>query len=211
MEEKNLQLERLVFFSDAVVAIAITLLALDIKIEHTKSDHLLFSDIGDQWKHLGAFFLSFFNIANFWKVHHNFFAHIKKIDEKLLWFNILWLLFIVLLPFSTSLVSGYFFDVASIFVYSLNILLIAIFQNAIWDYAAHREFIDREKLGTFWESNIRAFCNLDMLNAALALVVSLVHPVLAFILLFTKLPMIVIATIYYRNKRKGNRRNRDTT
>jgi len=88
MDEKNLQLERLVFFSDAVAAIAITLLALDIKIEHTHSGHLLFSDIKDQWKTLAAFFLSFFNIANFWKTHHTFFGHINKIDERLLWFNI---------------------------------------------------------------------------------------------------------------------------
>src|SRR5262245_13886802 len=132
MEIKNLQLERLVFFCDAVVAIAITLLALDLRIEHTPSGHLHFADLGELWGTFSAFCLSFINIANFWKNQHTFFAYIRKIDERLLWFNIWWLFFIVLLPFSTSLVSGYFFDTPAIFVYSLNTFLISVFQNMIW-------------------------------------------------------------------------------
>jgi uncharacterized membrane protein len=76
MDEKNLQLERTVFFCDAVVAIAITLLALNIKIPVTL--HLHFQDLVKEWKIFAAFSLSFLNIANFWKTHHSFFAHIKK-------------------------------------------------------------------------------------------------------------------------------------
>ena len=70
MEQKNLSLERLVFFSDAVVAIAITLLALDIRVGPTPTGRLHFSDIAELWKPLLAFVLSFFNIANFWRTHH---------------------------------------------------------------------------------------------------------------------------------------------
>jgi uncharacterized membrane protein len=207
MDEKNLQLERLVFFSDAVAAIAITLLALDIKIEHTHGGHLLFSDIKDQWKTLVAFFLSFFNIANFWKTHHTFFGHIKKIDEKLLWFNIFWLLFIVLLPFSTSLISSYFFDVAAIFVYSLNTFLIAIFQNLIWDYASNKNFLNKETIDVSLDSKIRLFCNLDMVNSFLGIVISFFSPAIAFILLFTKLPIIIITSIFYRKNKKPGKLN----
>jgi uncharacterized membrane protein len=196
MEEKNLQLERTVFFCDAVVAIAITLLALNIKIPVT--EHLRFADLVKEWKTFAAFSLSFLNIANFWKTHHTFFAHIRKIDEKLLWYNVLWLFFIVLLPFTTSLVSQYFFDTAAVFSYSLNTFLITLFQNNIWDYVSLKpSFLKENTLSKSFIYQVRVYCNLDMINALLALIISFFAPALAFILLFTKLPMTILARIYF--------------
>lgn len=218
VEDKNLQLERLVFFSDAVVAIAITLLALDIKIEPTPTGHLSFSDILGEWKVFAAFLLSFLNIANFWKTHHAFFAHIKRIDERLLAYNIAWLFFIVTLPFSTSLVSSYFFDTPAIFLYSLNTLLISCCQNLIWDYASDTswfskqgvnryEFLKKDTISDAMISQFRLFCNLDMINAIVAVGLSFLSPMVAFILLFTKLPLIVIARMLYKvsDQRYGER------
>ena len=202
MEEKNLQLERTVFFCDAVVAIAITLLAFNLKIEHVNA-HLSFANIGAQWKIFLAFLLSFFNIANFWKTHHTFYCHIKKMDEKLLWYNILWLLFIVTLPFSTSLISSYFSDVPAMFIYCLNTLLIAIFQNNIWDYASAKpEFMKAESMDKINASHVRLYCNLEMVNALLALILCFFRPRLAFILLFTKLPMLLLAGIFLRREKR---------
>jgi len=80
-EGKNFQLERLVFFSDAVVAIAITLLALELKIEHTASGYLTFVDLANNWQKFAAFFLSFISIAIYWKVHHEFYTFIKTVNS----------------------------------------------------------------------------------------------------------------------------------
>ncbi|MCW3084130.1 MAG: hypothetical protein JWP12_1496 [Bacteroidetes bacterium] len=206
-EEKNLQLERLVFFSDAVVAIAITLLALDIKIEHIPGEHLTFSMITAKWQTFAAFFLSFINIATYWKTHHTFFVHIKKIDERLLWANILWLFFIVLLPFSTSLIGVYSFDTPAIFTYSLNLLLISVFQNMIWDYSSFAGFSkqDKKEDTTISHIPIRLYCNLDMINCIIAIVISFFSPVTAFILLFTKLPLIILARFFFLPKSGGKK------
>src|ERR1700754_780438 len=100
MKEKNLELERLVFFSDAIVAIAITILVFNLKVTGDEGRHFSFADLLQTWPKFVAFFLSFFIIALFWKVHHEFFFYIRAINEMLLWNNIGWLLFIVLLPFS---------------------------------------------------------------------------------------------------------------
>jgi uncharacterized membrane protein len=208
MEEKNLQLERTVFFCDAVVAIAITILALEIKIEH-KEGHLEFIDIISQWKIFAAFLLSYINIASFWKTHHDFFSHIKKVDERLVWYNIAWLFFIVLLPFSTSLVGYFLFDTAAIFTYSLNCFLIAVFQNLIWDYVSVRPtYLKEESLDETTNSQMRLYCNLDMLNGVIAIAVSFYSPILAFVLLFTKLPMIFGVNFLNRINRRRQKRNR---
>ena len=212
-EEKNLQLERLLFFSDAVIAIAITLLALDIRIEKTESGHLHWADLLSQWKTVVAFLLSFFNIASFWKTNNQFFIYIKQIDDRLLGYIIFWLLFIVLLPFSTSLVSNYFSDVAAMATYSFNILIIAIFQNATWDYASDHNFTNQVPKEV--ESRGRFLCNMDMINSLVGLGLSFISPLVAFIILFTKLPVYIVAGIWYRkqirlrkmvvNKRENNK------
>ena len=206
MTEKNLELERLVFFSDAIIAIAITLLALDLKIEKTTSGHFYFSDLAGSLHKFAAFFLSFFIIAAFWKVHHEFFHFIKKIDNWLLWFNIGWLLFLVILPFSSSLVSDYFTDKASNFVYSFNVLCITVFQNMIWDYVALRPEYLKENATTEIVNNYRVACNVAMINALIAILLSFISPIIAFIVLFTRLPMILLASQFFGKRRKMKRK-----
>ncbi|NMH28401.1 TMEM175 family protein [Flavobacterium silvaticum] len=206
--EKNLQLDRLVFFTDAIVAIAITLLALNIHVNIGPDGHLHYSDLLRQWKHFLAFGLSFFNIAVFWKTHHTFFGYIRKIDDRMIWCTIFWLLFIVVLPFSTSLVSEYFFDIPAMVCYSINILMIAIFQNAIWDYAAMKPNFMKEDMSIEWNGRIRMYCNLDMINAGIGLIAAFYIPVLAFIILFTRFPAILITGIYYTAKNKKELRKK---
>jgi len=201
-KENSLELERLVFFSDAVVAIAITLLALDLKVEPFHEGHLTFSDIGHSWKKFVAFFLSFLIIAVFWKVHHEFYTYIKKIDGRLLFYNLGWLLFIVCLPFSTTLVSTHLFDTPAIFIYSLNTLFITCFQNLIWDYASGKPEFHKETLTEEVNRENRIACNLAMINAILAILLSFISPVLAFIILFTRTLMFRLSAIRYKLEKK---------
>ena len=197
--EKNLQLDRLVFFCDAVVAIAITLLVFNLKLDQNYA-HLTFSELGSAWQKLIAFFVSFLNIAIFWTIHHSFYAYIKKVDSKLLRYNLCWLFFIVLIPFSASLVSSYLHDKPAMFIYSLNVFLITIFQNLIWDYASVKPGYLKEEISPVTIRDYRLSCNVAMINALLAIVLSFFNPLVAFISLFLRLPMIGIARRIFKIK-----------
>lgn len=203
-DKHELPYERVLFFSDAIVAIAITLLALELKIEVPEGEKLQFADLLKPWHKYLGFILSFVSISGFWSTHHRLFTHIKRMDERLKWFNTLWLFFIVTLPFSTSVLSDHLNDSAAVFFYALNIFLISMFQNFLWDYASwdKNNFVDE---GTINEENKRRFrimFNLDMLNGLIAIVVSFFAPMIAFILLYIKLPVMIFGTIYIASLRR---------
>ncbi len=201
--KKEIAFERVLFFSDAIVAIAITLLALELRIELPAGEHLTFANLLAPWHKYLAFILSFINIAAFWRTHHDFFLYIKKINERMLFWNICWLFFIVILPFSTSLVSDHFGDTPAIFMYSMNIFLLAIFQNTIWDYAdSIADFVNKDHLSDERRKDLRQMLNLDMLNALIAVIVSFFMPKTAFVLLFFKLPLFIIVAFIIAGRRR---------
>ncbi|HEY4460734.1 MAG TPA: TMEM175 family protein [Pseudonocardiaceae bacterium] len=109
--------ERLVFFSDAVVAIAMTLLVLplaDVVKEYGNpgdprhaSSYQLFHD--NRWI-IGSFLLSFVVIMRFWLSHHRIFENVKAYSQPLMLVNMAWMLSIVILPFPTEMVAQFHGD-----------------------------------------------------------------------------------------------------
>lgn len=201
-QKKEIAFERVLFFSDAIVAIAITLLALDLKVNVPEERHIVFKDLLLPWHKYLAFILSFFSIAGFWRKHHDFFIYIRKMDDKLMALNTGWLFFIVTLPFATALLSTHFGDTPSVFLYSLNILMISIFQNCIWDYADLKNHFDKDGMPGIKQKDFRIMLNLDMINGLIAVVVSFWMPKLAFFLLFFKIPLVIITAFFVAGRRR---------
>lgn len=103
-------LDRLVFFSDAVFAIAITLLVIDLRVP----DHLpaltnagLSTALEEVIPPLIGFMLSFAVVGTFWASHHRAFGLLVRSDERLLRRNLVFLFTIALMPFPTALTSRY--------------------------------------------------------------------------------------------------------
>src|SRR5690349_429038 len=95
-------------FSDGVIAIAITLLVLDIKVPTGLGEEGgLLDALLRQWPVYLAFFNSFATIGVMWINHHRLFTQIKRIDHTLLLLNALLLMAISLVPFSSALLSEY--------------------------------------------------------------------------------------------------------
>jgi len=108
--KKEFQLERIALFSDAVFAIAITLLVIEIKIpeiHENVSDKALLHSLGHLIPKFVGFLVSFMLIALFWNVHHRMFGLVTGYDRKLKVLNLVFLFFVVLMPFSTGFYSEY--------------------------------------------------------------------------------------------------------
>lgn len=95
--------ERTVFFSDAVVAIAMTLLALELPVPEGTTVSQVLDGLAENAGEYGAFLLSFFVIGGAWQAHHQLFSCIRRIDSATISRNLQWLLIIVVTPFVTKL------------------------------------------------------------------------------------------------------------
>jgi uncharacterized membrane protein len=97
---------RLEAFSDGVFAIAITLLVLDIKVPEPGSGALGHALLA-QWPSYAAYVISFLTIGIIWINHHAAFSRLRQVDHTILIWNLLLLLTVGILPFTTSLMATY--------------------------------------------------------------------------------------------------------
>jgi uncharacterized membrane protein len=97
---------RLEAFSDGVIAIAITLLALDLTVPEPGHGFLL-TQLGDHWPQFAAYAVSFFTLGIIWVNHHARVSLIARVDRTLLFINLVLLLFVVLIPFATATMAAY--------------------------------------------------------------------------------------------------------
>lgn len=106
--KQDFQVERLAFFSDAIFAIAITLLIIDLKVPHITKDSTLASVVDDlialRYNFI-ALLVSFFLIAMYWMRHHFLFKHIHSYNRTIVITNLVVLLPIIFFPFTTGFVA----------------------------------------------------------------------------------------------------------
>jgi uncharacterized membrane protein len=102
---------RLEAFSDGVIAIAITLLVLDIKVPPARAEGaFLAGDLLKQWPTYLAYIVSFLTIGVIWMNHHATLRRLREVDHGLLALNLLLLMMIGVLPWSTSLLAEYLIE-----------------------------------------------------------------------------------------------------
>ncbi|HVV89171.1 MAG TPA: TMEM175 family protein [Solirubrobacterales bacterium] len=97
---------RLEAFSDGVFAIAITLLVLDIHVPEPGSGRLG-HELLAQWPSYAAYVISFITIGIIWMNHHAAFSRLRAVDHSILIWNLLLLMSVGILPFTTSLMATY--------------------------------------------------------------------------------------------------------
>lgn len=191
--KKEFQLERLILFSDAVFAIAITLLVIEIKIpeiHENVSDKALLHELGHLLPKFLGFIVSFMFIGLYWTIHHRMFGFVTAYDRRLLVLNLVFLFFIALMPFSTGFYSEYSSgDLISkqlkvpMTFYVLNFCALGIVNHFMWRHILN----PKNKLAT---------PPVDPQVAKMAKVRSLVVPLIFFLMLPVAYLTNVIFAVY---------------
>jgi TMEM175 potassium channel family protein len=130
---------RVVAFSDAVIAIAVTLLVLEIR-PPADTRHLL-SGLGALWPSYVSYVITFMLIGQVWANHHVMFDHIRHADRMVLFLNTVLLMDVAFLPFAASVLADSFRDGHSertaVVLHGSAFELAAVLFNVIWWYARH--------------------------------------------------------------------------
>jgi len=127
---------RLEAFSDGVLAIAITLLILEIRVPEVQPGGSLARSLWDLWPKYATFAVSFVTIGIMWVNHHALFDRVVRIDRRLMFLNLLLLGAICFLPFPTAVLGDYVTDPTqghiAAALYGINMLAVGIGFLALW-------------------------------------------------------------------------------
>ena len=142
-------LGRILALSDGVVAIAILLLLIDIRLPADVSTDNLGSALWSLWPNYLAFFLSFVVIGLYWSAHVRLFREIVRYDWVLVWLNLLYLLFIVLIPFATTVLSTHFAKL-SVIIYAATIACAGYTNTIVRVYSAKGHRLISSRFGSIY-------------------------------------------------------------
>jgi uncharacterized membrane protein len=134
-------ISRVEAYTDAVFAIAATLLVLDLSAQTfgaIHSDAELWAAIGGLYQNFIAFAVSFALLSLLWLIHFQQFRELERADTVLLWLNNARLMFIVLIPFTTSLIAEYSAYYAGRMLLPINFFFAALFGWLSWAWAASK-------------------------------------------------------------------------
>jgi uncharacterized membrane protein len=187
-ENRIKETTRIEAFSDAVFAIAITLLVLElIQILHTQSDDGLLKTCLHHWQSFLAFLIGFVTILVCWINHHVAFEYIKKVDTKFMWVNGFLLFVVTLTPFPTAILAEYLEKESglALAIFGFNYILIAIAADGICTYAYNHHLIEEEQRKSFYYFKlIYRYGIFYTLIVFFLCFVSIVVPIFLYIILF---------------------------
>jgi uncharacterized membrane protein len=140
-------LGRIISLSDGIFAFAITLLILNVVVADGVSNQGLANALAGLWPKYLAFLISFIVIGAYWVTHVRYLRFMRRCDSGLIWINLLFLLFIVMIPFSTSVLSS-FYGPLPVIVYAANIACAGYMSTILWAYATYKHRLVDANLGS---------------------------------------------------------------
>lgn len=195
----GLNIDRVLLFSDAIFAFAITLLAIDIRVPQLPSDQVA-SQLNEQISALLpkfiSFFLSFFIVGNYWISFHRTFHVIKRLNRGLITLSLLFLMFIVLLPFPNDLIGKYPANLTTVIIYATFLAATGISLCLLWMYASMRYRLVDETIHPVFIRRLTIRLLFSPIIFILSIPVAFVSPLTSMISWFFGFPL----SIYYERR-----------
>ena len=126
--------ERLVLFTDAVVAIIITLMVLEVKppaLPHHATDRQLLDELAHSWPKFLAVLVSFLVIGLFWTMHHRHFNWVRRVTGRVVWLNLLYLLALATIPYATAVLAEHPGRTGTI-LYASTLAVVSCISALLW-------------------------------------------------------------------------------
>jgi uncharacterized membrane protein len=141
--------ERLLFLSDGVFAIAITLLVLEIALPHITGDYqeqeLEFpGKLWEVWPQVLTYALTFLIVGVYWMSHQRLFEYLVRADSVLAWLNVFFLMSVAFLPIPSNILGEYGALGAAVRFYALSLMAPGLWIIALWWYATyHHRLVEK--------------------------------------------------------------------
>jgi len=198
--------ERIEFLTDAVYAIVMTLLVIEIKVPELHSDEISSAQIWHSIQELSplflAYFVSFAVITMYWTSNHALFHFfIKKADRTVMYLNMISLMLISLIPFSAHFLGSYPDRLPAVIFYGGNLILLGLVSLWVFYYVTNREDLRHPDLSrkTMRQAKIRQY--LTPAFAVLGLIISPISiPVTLFCFAFPIVFNLIPGTLNFIEK-----------
>jgi uncharacterized membrane protein len=200
-------LERLIGLTDDVFAFAITLLVLELVtpvVIGPASNTSLAAALASEYQSFIDLAVSFWVASLLWLAHHRIFRYIKGCDTGLLTLNLLFLFFIVLIPFATRVLDSYDSLQVAMLVFTIPLIGANLMNASIWRYACSSHLVDeRTPQRTMRWLLVRGPVGAAMF--AVSVLLAFIHPDVAFASWFAIPPALVLLDRRYGEKPVSSR------
>jgi uncharacterized membrane protein len=138
-EGSGLEFDRVSFFTDAVYAIAMTLLVVELRVPAgLDAPGALQEALWEERIGILGFFIGFVLLGRYWLAHHQFFASLRSIDGRLISLNLVYLAFVAFMPFPVALISRYEDNPLSFYLFAGCMAIISLLEVVMFLHAARR-------------------------------------------------------------------------
>lgn len=178
-----MSISRFEAFSDGVFAIVITLLAIEMQHPNFSTVHSFgsfLSSMAQVLPRIGSFVISFLLVGTLWLNHHSLYHFLKKVDRPSLLLNLLLLMSISFLPYTTSIAGEHSHSHYAVALYGFSLFLVGVFWNILWHYIVKKFLrpdaaVDRRQLkkanrwNNFYPTTCLLFTAAAFVNTTLAM------------------------------------------